>query len=321
MYDTVVIGGGPAGLTAGLYLARYHLAVCLIDSGHSRAALIPKTHNQPFWSQGIGGVELLEQMRLHAARYPIKFENGIAEEVRRVPGGFEVDTRCDTFPSRTVLIATGVENLTPSMTLAEHSAALMSGLLRYCPICDGYEVTDQIVAVVGKGDRLFGEAKFLRSYSSDVTVFSEDGAVDLADGKRDEFRSIGVDIIDRPVLGYTLKGSVIDVDFGGRVASFDTMYAALGSTVRSAVAVATGVRMTEEGCVVVDAHQRTNVPGLYAAGDVVVGVDQIAHAMGQATVAATAIRNDLCAERALLRSSSTIARRTHDDKLPTMETS
>src|SRR5690606_36884134 len=119
--------------------------------------LIPKTHNQPFWSQGIRGVELLEQMRLHAARYPIKFENSIAEEVRRVPGGFEVDTRCDTFPSRTVLIATGVENLTPSMTLAEHSAALMSGLLRYCPICDGYEVTDQIVAVVGKGDRLFGE--------------------------------------------------------------------------------------------------------------------------------------------------------------------
>lgn len=72
MYDTVVIGGGPAGLTAALYLARYHLSVCVVDSGRSRARLISKTHNQPFWPEGIGGVELLERMRRHVALYRVE---------------------------------------------------------------------------------------------------------------------------------------------------------------------------------------------------------------------------------------------------------
>jgi thioredoxin reductase (NADPH) len=173
------------------------------------------------------------------------------------------------------------------------------------PAHDGYEITDSRVAVVGSGDRLFGEAQFLRSYTSDVTVFSEDGSVDLTATQRDELESMSVQVVDEPALGYRLKCQTIEVNFTDRPLTFDTVYAALGSAVRSTMVSRMGVKMTEEGCVTVDPHQRTSIPGLYAAGDVVAGVDQIAHAMGQATVAATAIRNDLCGERALLRASST----------------
>jgi thioredoxin reductase (NADPH) len=91
------------------------------------------------------------------------------------------------------------------------------------------------------------------------------------------------------------------VKMNGGVRHFDTMYAALGSIIRSHLAVSLNARITEEGCLVVDSHQRTSVPGLYAAGDVVVGIDQIGHAVGQATVAATTLRNDLCERSALLR--------------------
>lgn len=304
MYDTVVIGGGPAGLTAALYLARYHLSVCLIDSGASRAALIPKSHNQPFWSEGISGVAMLERLRRHAAAYAVKFEHAIVGEISRVPSGFEVQTDTGLVAAKTVLVATGVESHRPTMSAEDHAAALDKGLLRYCPICDGYEITDENVGVVGRGDRLFGEAKFLRSYTSVVTVFSESGTLDLNPSQRDELASIGVGIVDIRALGYGLGERAIEVVIGDRRLVFDTIYAALGSTVRSGIVVGTGARMTEEGCLIVDAHQRTSIAGLYAAGDVVVGVDQITLAMGQATVAATSIRNDLSAARTLLRRPS-----------------
>jgi thioredoxin reductase (NADPH) len=304
MYDTAVIGGGPAGLTAALYLARYHLSVCLIDSGASRAALIPKTHNQPSWPDGISGVALLKHMRQHAAQYPVRFEHGVVSEIRRCPGGFEVRSGDGTIAAETVLLATGVDSHRPSMSADDHDRALARGLLRYCPICDGFEITDQNVAVVGHGERLFGEAKFLRSYTSAVTVFSENGPVGLEAEQRDEFASIGIQIVDAPALGYKLAESAIEVFFSDACMAFDTMYAALGSITRSGIVSGTGARMTEEGCLMVDAHQRTSVAGMYAAGDVVVGVDQITYAMGQATVAATSIRNDLSDRRGLLRNVS-----------------
>ena len=83
--------------------------------------------------------------------------------------------------------------------------------------------------------------------------------------------------------------------------SFDTVYPALGSDIHSKLAAALGAVLTDEGCIKVDAHQRTSVPGLYAAGDVVVGLDQISHAMGEAGVAATTIRNDLATAKPMLR--------------------
>jgi thioredoxin reductase (NADPH) len=301
MYDVCVIGGGPAGLTAALYLARYHLSVSLVDSGQSRAGLIPRTHNQPFWIDGISGEELLARMRGHAAKYPVEIENGTVEAVIGLSRDFEVRTYTGTVLARKVLVATGVENRRPSMRTEDHTAALRGGLLRYCPICDGYEITDQSVAVIGSGDRLFGEAKFLRSYTPSVTVFSEDSLIRLNDRQREELKSVGVRIIDTPASEYRLGDAAIEARFESAWQRFDTLYAALGSTIWSDIVRGLSPEMTDEGCLVVDAHQRTSVGGLYAAGDVVVGVDQIVHAMGQAAVAATAIRNDLCDERPLMR--------------------
>ena len=98
-----------------------------------------------------------------------------------------------------------------------------------------------------------------------------------------------------------LEQDEILIRTGGATYAFDSVYPALGSDIRSELASGVGAMLSEEGCVFVDSHQRTDVEGLYAAGDVVIGLDQISHAMGQAGVAATTIRNDLSSIACLVR--------------------
>lgn len=288
-------------MTAALYLARYHLGVYLADGGKSRAALIPRSHNQLGWRDGVSGRELLTRMRAHVEQYPVEIEDMDVTDIRRLGEGFEIRTTIGSVLAKSVLLATGVKNRRPAMPLTEHDVALSRGLIRYCPICDGFEVTDRDVAVVGAGDRLFGEACFLRSYTRAVTACSEDGDLKLSDDQRRRLEVIGIDLVERPISGYGLASDKIEISFLDHPRLFDTLYPALGSDIRSQLALSLGAELTQEGCVIVDRHQRTTVPGLYAAGDVVFGVDQIAHAAGQATVAATALRNDLWDKSAWLR--------------------
>jgi len=300
-YDVAIVGGGPAGLTAALYLARFHLSVLLADSGESRAALIPMTRNQPFWPDGISGVALLDRMWEHVSRYPVDCLRTRVISISRLPAAFEIGLDDATVIAKSVLLATGVINKRPNMPDEDHSTAVRSGLLRYCPICDGFEVTDRRVVVVGRGNRLFGEAKFLRDYTSSLAIASQTPELDLTQAQRDELARLDIEILEDRVSDYVLAGDTIDLWVGSGFRRFDTMYAALGSVIRSDLAVALGARVTKDGCLLVDDHQRTSVQGLYAAGDVVYGVDQIAHAVGQAAVAATTLRNDVCQGRPLIR--------------------
>ena len=294
MYDALVIGGGPAGLTAALYLARFRLTVLLADDGSSRALLIPKTHNQPFWPNGISGHDLLRRMREQLSQYPVDMTPAAVESVSRSGPILSATIGDERVSARGLVLATGVFNRRPRMSEQDHAEALRRGLLRYCPICDAYEVIDQNIAIVGHGDRLVGEAKFLRSYSAEVSVFAEGRSLGLSRQQRTELEDMGIKIIDASPLAYLIRNHALEVAFEDEVRSFDSLYAALGSEARSGLAASLGARVTEDGCLIVDDHQRTSVPGLYAAGDVVAGVDQIGHAIGQATVAATALRNDMC---------------------------
>jgi thioredoxin reductase (NADPH) len=305
MYDVAIVGGGPAGLTAALFLARYHMSVLLADSGESRAALIPMTRNQPFWPDGISGVALLDRMWEHVSRYPVDCHRAHVRGLSKLPEGFEIELGEVAVQAKSVLLATGVVNRRPAIPDDDHATAVRCGLLRYCPICDGFEVTDRSVVVVGEGDRLFGEAKFLRSFTSSLAIGSQAQDLDLTQAQRDELARLGIEIMDGHVSEYLLAGDAIHLRVGGALRRFDTMYAALGTVIRSELAVKLGARVTKEGCLVVDDHQRTSVPRLYAAGDVVYGVDQIAYAVGQATLAATTLRNDAWERVPMVRGEGT----------------
>jgi thioredoxin reductase (NADPH) len=300
--DCLIIGGGPAGLTAAIYLARFHLKTRLVDAGSSRASLIPCTRNHAGFPDGISGQELIARMREQACKYGAAIEDGRVTRLDREDGGFRAEWGSGPVTARTVLLATGVLNRRPPMDEGLHDEALARGLIRYCPICDGYEVTDRKVGVIGSGRRGVAEAVFLRGYTADITLIAPGGAHDLAAEDQQQLMDLGIRTVDGPCHAVAALDDAIVVETTGDHYTFDTVYPALGSDVHSELAGQIGVAMSEEtGCVIVDSHQRTNVPGAYAAGDVVLGLDQISHAMGEGGVAATTIRNDLAREKPLLR--------------------
>jgi len=299
--DCLVVGAGPAGLTAAIYLARFHLNIGIVDAGNSRAALIPRTRNHAGYPGGIAGRELLSLMRAQAAEFGGVVTRGLVTGLEREGDVFLAHIGTDTWRARSVLLATGVVNNAPPISPDVHDAALSRGLLRYCPICDGYEVTDHRIAVIGTGTRGTNEAMFLRGYSADIHLISPQGSHELLEDQRDRLESAGITLVNGPCAPLRIEGERIVVPTPGGPHAYDTVYPALGSIIRSELAIMLGAEATNDGCLIVDDHQRTTVAGLYAAGDVAKGLDQISHAMGEGGVAATTIRNDLSARKPLFR--------------------
>ncbi|GAO39120.1 putative thioredoxin reductase [Sphingomonas changbaiensis NBRC 104936] len=302
MLDCLIVGGGPAGLTAAIYLARFHLSIRVVDAGNSRAALIPCTRNHAGFPDGISGEELIARMTAQAQKYGAAIDTGRVTRLAAIGGGFEAEWGCGPVNARTVLLATGVTNRRPPMDEALHDEALARGLIRYCPICDGYEVTDKKVGVIGDDSHGVAEAMFLRGFTADLTLVAPDTRqrkLDAQDWHRLE--EFGIGAADGPVTDVRLERDAIVLVTAAGEHQFDSVYPALGSDVHSGLAKMLGVALAPDGCIKVDAHQRASVPGVYAAGDVVKGLDQISHAMGEGGVAATTIRNDLASQSPLLR--------------------
>lgn len=299
--DCLIVGAGPAGLTAAIYLARFYLTTRIVDAGKSRAAMIPRTRNHAGFPGGISGTELLDRMRRQAAEFGAHVAAGLVERLERTGETLTAHFGGKAIVARTVLLATGVVNNRPKISPDVHDEAVRRGLLRYCPICDGFEVTDRRIAVIGTRSHGAGEAAFLRMYTRDVTLIAPDSAHDLPEDDRRRLDELGVALIDGPCEPLRIDRDRILVPAPAGELAFDSVYPALGSVIRSELAIDIGAEASGDGCLVVDPHQRTSIPGLYAAGDVAKGLDQISHAMGEAGVAATTIRNDLARQRTLAR--------------------
>ena len=302
LVDCLIVGGGPAGLAAAIYAARFRLRTCVVDAGDGRAAQIPCTRNHAGFPDGVSGAELLKRMRRQAIQFGVELRRGRIGALGGQAGEFTAQLAGSrALHARAVILATGVINHRPEIADELHDEALQRGFLRYCPVCDGFEVTDKNVAVIGAGARATKEATFLRAYTDRVTIVTPDRDVDFDAAQRADLKAIGVAILGGPAAAFRVETCGLSLEAAGQRLTFDAIYPALGSTVRSELARGLGARLGDDGCIKVDAHQRTSVPGLYAAGDVVIGLDQISHAMGEAGVAATTLRNDLAAASPLLR--------------------
>lgn len=289
--DCCVIGGGPAGLTAAIFLARFHRKTVLVDGGQSRALWIPRSHNHPAFPGGINGEDLLSRMRAQLAEFAAACVRGSATAVHHRPEGwFQVATDDETFVTRYIIFATGArDRLPPVADAVEH---VRQGLIRLCPICDAYELIDGRIAVFGSGAHAAGEALFLATYSSDVSLVTGGESLGLAPADEKRVRAAGISVLTGPVRGITAAGRGVRVDFGnGECATFDAMYAGLGNDPQTDLAHGLGVELSDDGRIVTDAKQRTSVAQVYAAGDVVMGLNQIAVTMGQGEIAATDIHN------------------------------
>jgi thioredoxin reductase (NADPH) len=301
--DCLIVGGGPAGLTAAIYLARFHLDILVVDAGKSRAGWIPCSHNHAGFPDGISGTELLERMRAQAQKYGARIVSDRVTKLERdeESGLFAATWGAGKARARTVLLATGVTNRKPPMDEDLHHEALSRGLIRYCPICDGYEVTDKRIGVIGSDSHGVAEALFIRSYTQDITLIAPDQSTQLGKDDREKLKLAGIPCVDGPAQAVAVSRDCIVVETAEGTHTFDSIYPALGSDTHTQLAEMLGAKLNDAGCIAVDKHQRTNVVGLFAAGDVVIGLDQISHAMGQGGVAATTIRNDLAEKESLWR--------------------
>ena len=166
-FDALVIGGGPAGLAGALYLARFRRSVLVVDEGRGRAMRIPLSHNVAGFPDGVNGTRLVGDMRQHAEAHGVRFAAGRVGALEHAngeaAGGFVARWTDGSAQAPFVLLATGASDIEPDMPhLAE---ALRVGALRYCPMCDGYEVIDRDVGVLANSAAGVREALYLRHFT------------------------------------------------------------------------------------------------------------------------------------------------------------
>ena len=293
--DCLVVGAGPAGLVAATYLARFRRRIALVDAGESRARWIPTSHNCPGFPVGVSGERLLERLRAQAATYGVRPETGRVARLERAGAGFAAasdDGRA--WRARCVILATGIVDRMPGTggDVAPWEPALDSGALRLCAVCDAYEASDERIAVLAPADDAIRHALFLRTFSRRVDAVRAVPGEPGADCAR-LAEAAGVALLPAPVAFSCDAGGCHMVFADGSERRYDTVYPVLGGVAQSELAIALGARCDEDGSLVTDAHQQTSVDGLYAIGDVVSALNQIAVAVGHAAIAATRIHNRL----------------------------
>ncbi|WP_181705743.1 NAD(P)/FAD-dependent oxidoreductase [Chthonobacter rhizosphaerae] len=292
--DCIVVGGGPGGLIAATYLARYHRTVVVVDAGESRARWIPVSHNTPGFPEGVTGPDLLARLRVQAERYGAYLVDGRIDAITGRAGDFKAVGEGIAVTAPMVVLATGIVDIMPGF--ADYERAIEAGRLRFCPVCDGFEATEQRVGIVGPPDRALREGRFLRSFTDRVALMRLAEHAPFDADTMGSAERLGLRVVTEPVvdLVHDLCGMVAVYE-GGVRETFDTLYPAMGNLPRNTLAAALGVACNPVGCVLTDPHQRTSVDGVYAVGDVVNELNQIAVAAGHAAIAATDIHNRLTA--------------------------
>jgi thioredoxin reductase (NADPH) len=291
--DCLIVGSGPAGLTAAIYLARYLRRIMVVDSGNSRAAQIPSSHNFPGYRHGISGKEFLTKLRAQLADYGIQVTTGSVDALDTHPDGFEAVMASGAIASSTVILATGVVDAKPRVLGLSDATA--QGLVRWCPICDAYEVIDQKVCLIASGDASVSHALFLRTFTPNLTLCIDPCETSLSEDDRAALDNAGIRVEETPVQRVSFTNhKVVTVHLASAAdLNFDAVYPMLGSYSRTKLADGLGAKMHHNGALLVDSKQRTTVAGLYAIGDVVDDLNQMSVGIGHAAIAATAVHNEL----------------------------
>jgi len=285
IWDCLIIGGGPAGLTAALYLARFQRSVLVVDAGNSRAAAIPRSHNHPGFPEGIAGSVLITTLRKQAEGYGAVVAAGTIDALDN-GDCFTADGTLGKVSAKRTILATGITDIEPPF--ADVDPKIIRQAVRYCPICDAFEARGKAIAVYGPLEQSHEKALFLRHYSKDVTV------VPMQPPARGDEACHLYTLLAPAASGFSTTGTAVAVALAdGRTVAFDILYPALGCHVHSELAARLGARTTVIGCLVVNDKQQTTVEGLFAIGDVVSDLHQLVVAEAHAAIAATAVHNSL----------------------------
>jgi len=297
MHDMIILGGGPAGLTAGIYAARANLDVLLLDKQLPGGQLNNTTEveNYPGFAEPIQGPELMDQMRRQAERFQLKIQSGEEAVDLELGGkqGHTVVTGSGRYAAKTVIIASGA---TPVPLPAKGAERLAGRGVSYCATCDGFFFKGQNMIVVGGGDSALTEALFLTKFAKEVRIAvrhpqhdphalrAKDQTLQKRAFEHPQIRFLWNVTVDEVVGQQKVEGVILS-DLGSghkrRMDDVGAVFVAIGH--RPATGFLKGkLRMDEEGYLWTDERTRTQAPGVYAVGD----VRQFSSRYAQAIIAA-----------------------------------
>lgn len=293
MYDLVVMGAGPAGLTSGIYAVRSGLSAIVLDNGVAggQAATAPLIENYPGF-ESIKGMELMERMKKHCLNYCEILENEDILNTKRRDAGFVVETANNRYESRALIMATGAKHR--KLNIKGEDEFLGKGV-SYCATCDGFFFKGKDVLVIGGGNTAASDAIYLNSIGARVRVIHRSAELRADKVLQQRLGSAGVKVLyDRrieEILGDKKVRGVLLSD--GTELECDGVFISVGEEPNNEMAQMLGIGIDEHGHIITDKDQRTSMQFVYAAGDVTGSMKQVVVACAHGAVAANSAYIDL----------------------------
>lgn len=298
--DLVIVGSGPAGLTASIYAERSGLSTVVIEKGNigGQVAITPVVENYPGYTR-IPGKTLMDMMAQQALQYTeIRQGEQIVDIKRTTDGLFDISTTANRYSARAVILATGAEHIRLGIPGEER---FFGRGVSYCATCDGYFFKDgKKVMVVGGGNTAVTELLYLESIGVDVTLLHRRDELRAEERLQQNLRERNIPILWETVVEEIIGDAVVNAVKirnlrSGKASTVpvDGIFIAVGFKPANELAEELGVKLTEDGYILVDEGQRTSLKGLYAAGDITGGVKQISTAVGQGSIAAITAFEDI----------------------------
>lgn len=292
-YDVIIIGGGPAGLTAAIYAARMGMRMLLLESGvlGGRALWAPVVENYPGFPEGISGTELIERIVEQAKKFGAEMK--FPEEVLDITLDEKVKTvktRLGEYRAFSIIIATGAQN---RRLLVPGETEFLGQGVSYCAVCDGPLFKGKVTAVIGSSDEALEDALYLSNLSKKVILATQKQQIEASKTLLETCKGKeNIQIINarvKSILGgkYVKSISILDLESNKESEiPVDGVFISLGGIPMTSLAKKAGITVDERGCIKVDRRQATNVEGIFAAGDCTCGGMQIVTATGEGARAA-----------------------------------
>jgi thioredoxin reductase len=296
MFDVVIVGAGPAGLSAALVLGRCRRSVLVCDNGHPRNEASQAMHGY-LTRDGMPPLEFLRLGREELAPYTtVELRDVTVTDARCGPNSrFETTLENgDVVESRKLLIATGVRDNLPEI---EGMRALYGRSVFHCPYCDAWEIRDEHLAVYGKGEKGYGLSLELTAWSRDILLCS-DGPVEIDSAKIERLARNGITVREDRIVRLEGRDGVLEriVFTDGPPADRRALFFTTGQYQQSALALRLGCEFNDKGTVRTGKYEATHLPGLYVAGDASRAVQWVVVAAAEGAEAAFAINTDLIKE-------------------------
>src|SRR3989344_2035987 len=269
IFDSVIVGGGPAGLTAAIYLARYNRSCNIVDIGHGRSTSHEINENYMGFPKGIHSTKLRELGLEQAQRYGAQYCQDKTTSIKKKQDIFYLEGGTGRYKGRTVILATGVTDLWP---IFENYQDYIGRSLFWCITCDGHKTIGKKVMIVGDTDDAACTALQFLNFTNDIVFVTnqEKRRHRLRNSWKEKLKKFNITLIEgkiKKVHGREGKFHFVEINHGTRV-DLDYMFNQQGATPNSELAKELGVAVNENGYIRTDHEQKTNIPGVYAAGDV-----------------------------------------------------